>query len=318
MKSAAEHGTLYQLRNVIRRTNVVSKPIDRFDACDDFFCLVIEALVLHACMEKFEMQGLDGVPCEQYAPHGGESWMMSDEERKELLETLTLDVIDTFTNFSFHKCDIPSTSDKVLLYNKHLLSLGLFYFEYCDAIREGDGIRVLRCWRYLLPMFISSGRTNYAIESFQLIMQHDYYLSEREAAELLWSRFINVHGKPGCNIPNDLHLEHLNRLCKTAIKGLGANKTESCITRVGKALGTIAPILENFDTINKVAKLSGKHHAASSEKDLKLLLDVFKDASVYVEKAERIHPSFPNPRDPLHAITKDKLTTWIVDHFNFK
>ena len=72
-------------------------------------------------------------------------------------------------------------------------------------------------------------------------MQHDYYLSEREAAELLWSRFINVQGKPGCNIPNDLHLEHLNRLCKTAIKGLGANKTESCITRVGKALGTIAP-----------------------------------------------------------------------------
>ena len=75
MKSAAEHGTLYQLRNIMRRTNVVSKPIDRFDACDDFFCLVIEALVLHACMEKFEMQGLDGVPCEQYAPHGIESWI---------------------------------------------------------------------------------------------------------------------------------------------------------------------------------------------------------------------------------------------------
>ena len=135
-------------------------------------------------------------------------------------------------------------------------------------------------------------------------MQHDYYFSERdEAAELLWSRFINVHWKPGCNIPNNLHLEHLNRLWKTAIKGLGANKTEICITRVGKALGTIAPILENFDTINKVTKVSGKHQAACSEKDLKLLLDVFKDASVFVEKSERIHPSFPNPRDPLHAIT---------------
>ena len=56
MKSAAEHGTLtlYQLRNVIRCTNVVSKPIDRLDACDDFFCLVIEALVLHACMENLK------------------------------------------------------------------------------------------------------------------------------------------------------------------------------------------------------------------------------------------------------------------------
>ena len=83
------------------------------------------------------MQGLDGVPCEQYAPHGIESWMMSDEERKELLEKLTLDVIDTFTNFSFQKCNIPSTSDKLFLYSKHLLSLGLFYFEYCDATVSG-------------------------------------------------------------------------------------------------------------------------------------------------------------------------------------
>ena len=31
---------------------------------------------------------------------------------------------------------------------------------------------------------------------------------------------------------------------------------------------------------------SGKQHAASSEKDLILLLDVFKDASVYMEKSE--------------------------------
>ena len=37
--------------------------------------------------------------------------------------------------------------------------------EYSDAIREGDGNCVLRCWRYLLPMFVSSGRKNYALES---------------------------------------------------------------------------------------------------------------------------------------------------------
>ena len=83
----------------------------------------------------------------KYAPHGIESWMMPDEERKQLLETLTLDAIDTFTNFSFHMCNIPIHQIKCS-YHKHLLSLGLFCFEYCDAIREGDGIRVLRCWRY--------------------------------------------------------------------------------------------------------------------------------------------------------------------------
>ena len=32
------------------------------------------------------------------------------------------------------------------------------------------------------------------------------------SVELMWGRFVNVHGKPGKNIPNDLHGEHLNRV----------------------------------------------------------------------------------------------------------
>lgn len=296
---------------------VSKKPIDKFDECDDFFCLVVESLVLSACMEKFEMNGLDGVPCEQYAPGGIDTWMLSEEERKKVLETLTLELIDSFTNFSFQNLNSPSSSDKVFLYAKNLLSLGLFYLEYSDAIREADGTRDLRCWRYLMPMFLSSGRKNYAIESFQLLMQHDYVLSEREASELLWSRFINASGKPGCNIPNDLHLEHLNKICKTSVRALGVNKTEHCITRIGRALGTIAPVLDQFDDDNHVKKISGQHNVASSARDLKLLLDVLKDASVFAEKSQRAYSTFPNPRDPLHAITKDDLTTWIVNHIKF-
>ena len=56
----------------------------------------------------------------------------------------------------------------------------------------------------MLPMFSSSGCRNYANECIQDLMQHDHLLSPCEAAELLWSRFINVHGCPGCNSPNDL------------------------------------------------------------------------------------------------------------------
>ena len=35
---------------------------------------------------------------------------------------------------------------------------------------------------------------------------------------------LNVHGQCGRNISCDLHMEHLNRVVKTAIKGLGTNK----------------------------------------------------------------------------------------------
>ena len=104
------------------------------------------------------------------------------------------------------------------LHARHLLALGCFYLEFSHAICEGDGDRVLRCWRYMLPMFISSGRKNYAIEALNLLVQHDFSLLPRQAAELIWGRFINTTGLPGRNIPNDLHMEHLNRSVKTAFK----------------------------------------------------------------------------------------------------
>ena len=40
------------------------------------------------------------------------------------------------------------------------------------------------------------------------------------AAHLIWSRSINIHGVRGKYIPFDLHLEHLNCLCKDSIKTL--------------------------------------------------------------------------------------------------
>ena len=95
--------------------------------------------------------------------------------------------------------------------------------EDCDAIREGDGERVLRCWRYLLPVFKSSGRKN---EVLNMLCQFQYELTPRHAQELIWSRFVSTHEAPGRNIPSDLHQEHLNRIVKDAIRGLNTNKTE--------------------------------------------------------------------------------------------
>ena len=92
----------------------------------------------------------------------------------------------------------------------------------------------------------NSGRTNYANKALNMLYQHDYGLSERHASKLLWERCIHVHGYVGKNIPADLHMEHLNCVVKECIKGLGANKTDCAIRRVGRALGTIVPVLEQF------------------------------------------------------------------------
>ena len=76
--------------------------------------------------------------------------------------------------------------------------------EYRDAIREGDGIRVLRCWKYLLPLFKATQRHNYAIEAANLLIEYYYTFPPRQAQQLIWSHFLNTSGKPGQNIPSDL------------------------------------------------------------------------------------------------------------------
>ena len=51
----------------------------------------------------------------------------------------------------------------------------------------------------------------------------------------------------GRNIPCDLHMEHINCLCNDAVYGLQANKTASAIVHVGKSLGPLSHLLEQFD-----------------------------------------------------------------------
>ena len=210
-----------------------------------------------------------------------------------------------FVDMTFNDNEDCLTTDKANLYSRRLLGLGLFYLEHSDAIQEGDGERVLR-----------SGRKNYTIEAFNLLLQHDFSLPPRQTAELIWGRFINTPGLQGRNIPNDLHLEHLNRMVKTAIQKLGSNKTEAAITRVGKLLRKLHPLLHNFDEENGVSSPSGKHSKPKEDKDINILM---RNLSLSFDLVpDRVNPSFPNPREPLHARSSEDLKTWITDHIKNK
>ena len=66
-------------------------------------------------------------------------------------------------------------------------------------------------------------------------------------------------------------MEHLNRLVKTSLKVMGANKTEKANPTISKALGVIGPALETFDEENKVSRDSGSHRTASIHNDKAIL-----------------------------------------------
>ena len=172
---------------------------------------------------------------------------------------------------------------------KELLSFGLLYKELVDAVREGDGVRVLRWWRFMLLIFKATGRKNYCTEAFILLAQYQYLLSEREQQQLLYSRFINTHGEPGKNISCDLFMEHLNRILKGAIQALGANKTPKAIIRLGKCIALLGEILDNFDTLHKVPSQTTDHKIPTADKDMTRIVNEVHGAYADVNIARSVH-----------------------------
>ena len=94
-KSAGEHGTLFfQLRNLIHRTNVVADPVKDFNACDDFVILVVTCHILTAALKVLGMDSLNDTSClPLYQAEPQNLWMLSDLERKEILNSTTEKIV---------------------------------------------------------------------------------------------------------------------------------------------------------------------------------------------------------------------------------
>ncbi len=105
-----------------------------------------------------------------------------------------------------------------------------------------------------------------------MLYQHDYVLSPANKIQLLWGRCINVHGRKGKNIPGDLHMEHLNCILKGCTHGQRSNQDDKAVVRVSQALGSLVPVLNNFDQVHKVPDLSGAHNRKNEERDQKLII----------------------------------------------
>lgn len=169
----------------MHRSNVTKKPEKSFNACDDFLKLhVTTCYILTASLQTLGMTALTDTPSHEAMPDPMNLWAKTKEDRKKILTTVCESIVDQYISFKFHEVDIPS-NDQICKYSKRLLSLGCFYLNFTDAIKEGDGDRVLQCWRYLLPIFKSSGRKNYSIEVLNMLLQYHCKLTPRQSAELI-------------------------------------------------------------------------------------------------------------------------------------
>ena len=125
--------------------------------------------------------------------------------------------------------------DGIFNYASAVLNDGLLLLEFKDAIHEGDGPRIVRCWKVLLMYFHYAKHKNYRLEAFHLLADVGAAASERIAHQLTWCRTINTCGGKGQNIPLDLHMEHLNRVVKDHVSNLGQTLQKSQYYSVARA-----------------------------------------------------------------------------------
>ncbi len=106
----------------------------------------------------------------------------------------------------------PKNTDSDPTYNYHnaRLQCGLLLTNIMDAVQEGDGDRLVRCYKMVLLFNYKFKHTKYAYLLLLFFAKIYALLSEKEAHLLVHNRFLNKKGGKGHNIPLDLHMEHFN------------------------------------------------------------------------------------------------------------
>lgn len=308
-QSGQDTGTLYHLRNLINRRNVTTTPKNSVNACEEFFLLVVEGYILITAMKAFGMSSLDDKPF-----HSELQGMFPYQMRDFLYKKIQNLLIDEYVSLSYPASE-NGEMDGINAYTKDVISYGLLLMEMNDGVREGDGYRIISCYKVLLPIFKATGRTNYSKGALRLLVQFYYLFTPRLKKQLLYNRTINVHGKKGKNVSCDLHMEHINRICKDAIGVLGPGNSEAAVERIGKSVLELSKVLETFDGENGVKSDTGHHCKKSSATDLKMIIAALHDIDAAGVIPGRKHSHFKRHQSNANRKLKDKkYKEWILDH----
>lgn len=193
------------------------------------------------------------------------------------------------------------SGDDVFSYNCALLADGLSFLNFLDAVKEGDGIRLMRQYRYMLLYCRADGHSSnkYALECLFQSFCADSLLSPRDRERFVWNRSVNNRGGRGNNTPHDLEVEHSNLFNKGAIRNLGPNVTDKAVERISHSENGTTEMSGVVDQDIKRIRSSGQHTSSSTERDLDELVKRALETDVFTFSPNRRYHHFTNfERDP--------------------
>ena len=101
-----------------------------------------------------------------------------------------------------------------------------------------DGKRMMNSNKHLYLLYKCHSCPKYAYGLLETLIQSNVLLSERKAYELTWIRTVNHRGEVDTNHPNDLDIEHQNKIFKDQAHNYRGVFTEKAISRVSRSAVT--------------------------------------------------------------------------------
>ena len=208
--------------------------------------------------------------------------------------------------------DAASVSDKIYAYTKHALTVGLLRLNHNDAIALGDGKRIMLVNLYLCMLYKHNSCPKYAFGILETICQSKILLSERMAHRLIWNRVVNHRGDQDTNHPNDLDMEHCNKIFKDQAHSFRGVFTEKTVARVSRSALSAHRVVKNFDRETDTRTASGKHTITDTTSDVQMIVDQLMQQQVYIERQGRKHNSFPNvTANPYDGLDMETVRDWL-------
>ena len=113
-------------------------------------------------------------------------------------------------------------------------------------------------------------------------------------------------------------MEHLNRSAKACLSGLGSNITDNSVQCIGRCIGKVRPIIQQFDDFNSIPSQSGCHSHRSKNGELdKIVTQLSETTKVFQRQAGLTHRQFPQFKSNItHKTSLPQLELWMRRQFN--
>lgn len=195
-------------------------------------------------------------------------------------------------------------------------SLGLLLRDADDAVKEGDGERMCRVWKFLTLLYRVGGNNKYALAGLRLTASQVGLLTPRQAHQLKWNRFAATKQGPGKRISRDLRLESNNVVAKEEIKALGfPNINSDSIVKTTKSTGFMEKLLKKArDELVLLKRTTHNCNKVRRDVFIRVLNQVHKQADIFCHTPGRQFRSFTPSSPVFKQINRKQLHSWISRH----